>query len=156
MAPKPPNTQTPRRLADSASRRSGSGDRVCREIGCPRRGEVRCPRCPEITHPIPGPRVPTPAICQTASNRIARGDRAREVNRENRDFLEYKRIAAVPNGSAGACTLFANGIFTTEPVSICATPRSGCLDGRDRRPGREWEQRRGERHARRPSRRHIA
>ena len=37
-----------------------------------------------------------PDNASTASNQIARGDRAREVNREYRDFLEYHRTAAVP------------------------------------------------------------
>lgn len=40
--------------------------------------------------------VIVPDNASTASNQIARGDRAREVNREYRDFLEYHRTAAVP------------------------------------------------------------
>lgn len=42
------------------------------------------------------PQVIVPDNASTASNQIARGDRAREVNREYRDFLEYHRTAAVP------------------------------------------------------------
>lgn len=41
-----------------------------------------------------------PDNASTASNRISRGDRAREVNREYRDFLEYHHTAAVPTRSA--------------------------------------------------------
>lgn len=37
-----------------------------------------------------------PDNASTASNQIARGDRAREVNRTYQDFLEYHRTAAVP------------------------------------------------------------
>lgn len=37
-----------------------------------------------------------PDNASTASNQISRGDRAREVNREYRDFLEYHHTAAVP------------------------------------------------------------
>ena len=40
--------------------------------------------------------VIVPDNASTASNQIARGDRAREVNREYRDFLEYHQTAAVP------------------------------------------------------------
>ena len=40
--------------------------------------------------------VIVPDNASTASNQIARGDRAREVNREYRDFLEYHHTAAVP------------------------------------------------------------
>lgn len=41
-----------------------------------------------------------PDNASTASNRNSRGDRAREVNREYRDFLEYHHTAAVPTRSA--------------------------------------------------------
>ena len=41
-----------------------------------------------------------PDNASTASNQITRGDRAREVNREYRDFLEYHHTAAVPTRSA--------------------------------------------------------
>ncbi|MCZ4657459.1 IS21 family transposase [Dietzia kunjamensis] len=44
--------------------------------------------------------VIVPDNASTASNQIARGDRAREVNREYRDFLEYHHTAAVPTRSA--------------------------------------------------------
>ena len=40
--------------------------------------------------------VVIPDNASTASNQISRGDRAREVNREYRDFLEYHHTAAVP------------------------------------------------------------
>ncbi|OAH43877.1 transposase, partial [Dietzia cinnamea] len=40
--------------------------------------------------------VIVPDNASTASTQIARGDRAREVNREYRDFLEYHQTAAVP------------------------------------------------------------
>ncbi|MDM7489839.1 IS21 family transposase [Rhodococcus sp. CSLK01-03] len=40
--------------------------------------------------------VVVPDNTSTASNQIARGDRAREVNHAYRDFLEYHRTAAVP------------------------------------------------------------
>ncbi|MBB1031441.1 IS21 family transposase [Dietzia sp. SLG310A2-38A2] len=40
--------------------------------------------------------VIVPDNASTASNQITRGDRAREVNREYRDFLEYHHTAAVP------------------------------------------------------------
>ncbi len=41
-----------------------------------------------------------PDNASTASNQISRGDRARDVNREYRDFLEYHHTAAVPTRSA--------------------------------------------------------
>ncbi|MDO2378385.1 IS21 family transposase [Rhodococcus electrodiphilus] len=44
--------------------------------------------------------VIVPDNASTASNQIARGDRAREVNGEYRDFLEYHHTAAVPTRSA--------------------------------------------------------
>ncbi|MDT0223893.1 MULTISPECIES: IS21 family transposase [Mycobacteriales] len=44
--------------------------------------------------------VIVPDNASTASNQIARGDRAREVNREYRDFLEYHHTAAVPTRAA--------------------------------------------------------
>ncbi|WNI13207.1 IS21 family transposase [Corynebacterium sp. Z-1] len=42
------------------------------------------------------PQVVIPDNASTASNQIARGDRARDVNRAYRDFLEHHRTAAVP------------------------------------------------------------
>jgi hypothetical protein len=42
------------------------------------------------------PQVVIPDNTSTASNQISRGDRARDVNREYRDFLEYHHTAAVP------------------------------------------------------------
>jgi len=40
--------------------------------------------------------VVIPDNASTASNQISRGDRARDVNRDYRDFLEYHHTAAVP------------------------------------------------------------
>lgn len=42
--------------------------------------------------------VVIPDNASTASNQISRGDRAREVNRAHRNFLEYHHTAAVPSG----------------------------------------------------------
>ncbi|TCW21149.1 hypothetical protein [Dietzia cinnamea] len=53
--------------------------------------------------------VVIPDNASTASNQITRGDRAREVNSEYRDFLEYHRLPRCPLGRCARRTRETSG-----------------------------------------------